>query len=100
MFASLLALVFTAAVTGSCADQEDIWHMMIDRACQGRGYGRKALEKCLEYIRSKPFGDSNRVALTCHEDNRAALGMYCDMGFLPTGQRDDEEIELVLELTT
>ena len=78
----------------------DIWHMMIDRACQGRGYGRKALEKCLEYIRSKPFGDSNRVALTCHEDNRAALGMYCDMGFLPTGQRDDEEIELVLELTT
>ena len=78
----------------------DIWHMMIDRACQGRGYGRKALEKCLEYIRSKPFGDSNRVALTCHEDNRAALGLYARLGFLPTGQRDDEEIELALELTT
>ena len=78
----------------------DIWHMMIDRAHQGRGYGKKALERCLEYIRTKPFGDSNRVALTCHEGNSAALGLYTGLGFLPTGQRDDEEIELALELTT
>ena len=78
----------------------DIWHMMIDRAHQGRGYGKKALERCLEYIRTKPFGDSNRVALTCHEGNSAALGLYASLGFLPTGQRDDEEIELALELTT
>ena len=26
----------------------DIWHMMIDRAFQGRGYGKKAMERCLE----------------------------------------------------
>ena len=78
----------------------DIWHMMIDRAHQGRGYGKKALERCLEYIRTKPFGDSNRVALTCHEGNSAALGLYTGLGFLPTGQRDGEEIELALELTS
>lgn len=78
----------------------DIWHMMIDRAHQGRGYGKKALERCLEYIRTKPFGGSNRVALTCHEGNSAALGLYAGLGFLPTGQRDDEEIELALELTS
>ena len=78
----------------------DIWHMMIDRAHQGRGYGKKALERCLEYIRTKPFGGSNRVALTCHEGNSAALGLYAGLGFLPTGQRDGEEIELALELTT
>ena len=78
----------------------DIWHMMIDRAHQGRGYGKKALEKCLDYIRTKPFGDCSRVALTCHEGNSAALGLYASLGFLPTGQRDDEEIELALELTS
>ena len=73
---------------------------MIDRAHQSRGYGKKALERCLEYIRTKPLGGSNRVALTCHEGNSAALGLYTGLGFLPTGQRDDEEIELALELTT
>ena len=78
----------------------DIWHMMIDRAFQGRGYGKKAMERCLEYIRTKPFGGSGRVALTCHEGNAAALGLYTSLGFLPTGQRDGEEIELALELTT
>ena len=78
----------------------DIWHMMIDRAHQGRGYGKKALERCLEYIRTKPFGSSNRVALTCHVGNSAALGLYTGLGFLPTGQRDGEEIELALELTS
>ena len=57
-------------------------------------------QRCLEFIRTKPFGDSNRVALTCHEGNSAALGLYASLGFLPTGQRDDEEIELALELTT
>ncbi|MGN1016362.1 MAG: GNAT family N-acetyltransferase [Faecousia sp.] len=76
----------------------DIWHMMVDRAHQGRGYGKKALEKCLEYIRTKPFGGSNRVALTCHEENPAALRLYRSLGFEPTGQRDEEEIELALEL--
>ncbi len=78
----------------------NIWHMMIDRAFQGRGYGKKAMERCLEYIRTKPFGGSGRVALTCHEGNAAALGLYTSLGFLPTGQRDGEEIELALELTT
>ena len=78
----------------------DIWHMMIEKSSQGKGYGKKALEQCLAYIRTKPFGDSNRVALTCHEENTAALGLYRSLGFAPTGQRDEEEIELALELTT
>ena len=28
----------------------DIWHMMIDKSYQGRGYAQDALRKCLEYI--------------------------------------------------
>ena len=76
----------------------DIWHMMIDRDFQGRGYGKAALGKCLEYIRTKPFGSSNRVALTCNRDNSAARRLYEAFGFRPTGAEDEDEIELALML--
>ena len=39
----------------------DIWHMMIDESYQKRGYGSAALDRVLDYIKSKPFGSSNRV---------------------------------------
>ena len=76
----------------------DIWHMMIDRDFQGRGYGKAAMGKCLEYIRTKPFGSSNRVALTCNRDNSAARILYEAFGFRPTGAEDEDEIELALML--
>ncbi|MGM9618275.1 MAG: GNAT family N-acetyltransferase [Oscillospiraceae bacterium] len=76
----------------------DIWHMMIDAAQQGKGYGRAALQLVLDYIRQKPFGASNRVALTCNKDNAAALALYRSMGFALTGNQDDDEVELALTL--
>ena len=76
----------------------DIWHMMIDRTDQGCGYAQNALNKCLEYIGMKPFGDSNRVVLTCSKENSAALHIYKKAGFSFTGQQDEEELEMVLYL--
>ena len=76
----------------------NIWHMMIDRREQGRGYGRAAMERALEYIRRKPFGDSDRVLLTCSPENKPALKLYRSMGFAETGRRDEDEIELALTL--
>lgn len=76
----------------------DIWHMMIDEGHQGKGYGSAAMEKVLEYIRTKPFGESNRVVLTCHEANKAALRLYEKVGFVYSGQSFDEEKEMVLYL--
>lgn len=76
----------------------DIWHMMIDASCQHRGYGRAALECTLDYIRSKPFGASSRVTLTCNRENLHALKLYKRMGFAETGAADGEEIELSLTL--
>ena len=72
----------------------DIWHMMIDASRQGKGYGSAALRLVLEYIKTKPFGDSNRVTLTCNKDNQAALKVYHKAGFVETGEGDEEEIEL------
>ena len=77
----------------------DIWHMMIDASMQGRGFGADAIDRVLEYIRTKPFGDSNRIALTCNKENSAARRLYARKGFAPTGVEDEDEIEMVLNLT-
>lgn len=76
----------------------DIWHMMIDVTKQGKGYGTAALRLVLDYIRQKPFGDSDRVALTCNKNNPSALALYRSVGFELTGNEDDDEVELVLML--
>lgn len=72
----------------------DIWHMMIDREEQGQGYGAGALERVFEYVRTRLFGDSNRIALTCNKDNLVARGLYERMGFTATGSVYEDEIEL------
>lgn len=76
----------------------DIWHMMIDVKEQGRGYGKAALREVLSYIATKPFGDSSRVVLTCHQENAPAMHLYESLGFAHTGNIDDGEEELVLNL--
>ncbi len=74
----------------------DIWHMMIDQAEQGHGYGSEALDRVMEYIMTKPFGNSSRVALTCNKDNPIARKLYENKGFSATGNEDEDEIELVM----
>ena len=74
----------------------DIWHMMIDASCQGRGYGKAALGLVLDYIRTKPFGESGRVALTCNKDNETGLKLYRSFGFELTGSEDGDEVEMAL----
>lgn len=76
----------------------DIWHMMIDKSVQGKGYGSDALDKIIDYIRTKPFGTSNRVALTCNKNNPIAQKLYEKKGFSATGNEDEDEIELALML--
>ena len=77
----------------------DIWHMMIDASEQGKGYGGAALGCVLDYIKTKPFGDSDRVALTCNKENPLARKLYESRGFAPTGEEDDDEIEMARMLS-
>ena len=52
----------------------------------------------MDYIRTKPFGDSDRIALTCNKGNSIARKLYENKGFSATGVEDEDEIELVLEV--
>ena len=74
----------------------DIWHMMIDESAQGKGYGGEALDRVIEYIKTKPFGDSGRIALTCNKNNAIAMKLYESRGFSATGAEDGDEIELAM----
>ena len=76
----------------------DIWHMIIDEAQQKKGYGSAALDLVLDYIKTKPFGSSDRVTLTCNKDNIGAMKIYKNKGFAETGEEDEDEIELSLNL--
>ena len=74
----------------------DIWHMMIDESMQGHGFGSEALDRVIEYIRTKPFGNSGRIALTCNKNNPIARKLYESKGFSTTGVEDDDETELAM----
>ncbi len=76
----------------------DVWHMMIDASEQGRGYGSEALDRIIAYIRTKPFGDSDRIALTCNKNNTSARKLYERKGFSATGVEDEDEIELAMDV--
>ncbi len=74
----------------------DIRHMMIDESVQGHGFGSAALDRVIDYIRTKPFGKSSRIALTCNKNNPVARKMYESKGFAATGVEDEDEIEMAL----
>lgn len=74
----------------------NIWHMMIDEKHQGKGYGTESVKLCINYIKSKPFGESNDIVLTCNMNNSRAIHIYEKLGFKDTGERDDEEIVMKL----
>lgn len=76
----------------------NIWHFMIDAAHQRKGYGKAALAQVIRYIKTKPFGPSGTVLLTCSPENQAAYALYTDFGFCPTGRCDGKEQELCLKL--
>lgn len=78
-------------------DEEEtynIWHLMIDQQFQGKGYGKGAMQEALAYIRTKPFGISDTVLMTCNPENEIAYHLYQQLGFRETGRRDEEEVEL------
>ena len=76
----------------------NIWHMMIDEKYQDNGYGTEAMKLCIDYIKSKPFGMSDTIVLTCNIDNLSAIHIYEKFGFKDTGERDEDEIIMKLEI--
>ena len=76
----------------------NIWHMMIDSAFQGNGYGKGAMREVLKFIGLEPLGSSKTILITCNPQNEVAYRLYRRIGFTETGRRDDDELELGMTL--
>ncbi|WP_308405448.1 GNAT family N-acetyltransferase [Streptomyces tardus] len=68
--------------------------VMVDAECQGDGVGRAALRLLLRLLAERP--DCREIRLTYHPANRAADRLYPSLGFVPTGEWEDDEQVVVL----
>ena len=75
-----------------------VCRLMIDKKYQGRGYGKKAMEKALDFIRTQPSGKADAVLLSYEPENNIAAGLYKSMGFKETGVIEYGEVIVKLDL--
>lgn len=80
-------------------DVYDLWRFMIDEKHQGKGYGRASLMKAIDLIRTFPHGEASKVYLSYVPGNDTGSSLYESVGFKATGEIDDGEIVMVLDLT-
>ena len=76
-------------------DRYWLWRFMIDEKVQGQGYGTAALYMIIQYF--KDHG-ANNIRLSTKETNTKALSLYHKAGFHDTGEMNDGEIVLQLDL--
>ncbi|MCR5733993.1 MAG: GNAT family N-acetyltransferase [Lachnospiraceae bacterium] len=76
-------------------DRYWLWRLMIDEASQNKGYGKAALQLIIDYFREN---GANNIRLSTKDTNTNALSMYRGAGFYETGEMNDEEIVLQLDL--
>lgn len=73
-----------------------LWRYMIDARYQKLGFGRRALEHVIAYVRTLPRAET--LTLGCVEGKGSALGFYQSMGFQSTGAYEHGEAIMELAL--
>ena len=73
-----------------------LWRLMIAGPYQGKGYGRKATELLVEYVKTRPGARELWTSYVPIEGGPERF--YRKMGFEPTGEVDDGEIVVRLTL--
>ncbi len=76
----------------------NLWRFMIGERYQGKGYGREAMKRVLEFIASEPCGPAEYCWLSYEPGNAAAKALYQSFGFRETGEQDGDEIIAALKL--
>ena len=76
-------------------DDEDayhVWRFMIDYRYQGKGYGKEAMEKIIDFILTYPHGNASVIFLSYDPDNDVARKLYASFGFVETGEIEHGEL--------
>jgi diamine N-acetyltransferase len=72
-----------------------LWRFMIAGPYQGKGYGKRALEILIRHLKAT---GAPLLYTSCEQGEGSPEGFYRKLGFIPTGNYLDTEIELVLKL--
>lgn len=75
-----------------------LWRFMIDEQYQNQGYGKEAMIRILEFVRTFPKGPAEYCWLSYEPDNIVAKKLYERFGFHETGEMCGDEIVAVLKL--
>jgi len=75
-----------------------ISRLMIDKKYQGKGFGRKGMEKVLAFLKTFPQGEAGSIYLSYGPVNTVAAKFYASLGFVETGQVVDGETVARLKL--
>ena len=67
-----------------------LWRFMIDGRYQGRGYGRAAIGRLVDHVRTRPGATELKVSWVPAEGGPEAF--YRSLGFEPTGEEDGGEV--------
>lgn len=68
----------------------NLWRLMVADGFQGRGYGRRAVELLIDYVRSRPGATALTTSWVPGE--RGPAEFYRKLGFVPTGEMDGGEV--------
>jgi diamine N-acetyltransferase len=73
-----------------------LWRYMIDARYQELGFGKRAMDLLVEYVRSRP--GARELALSCHPGQDGPEPFYRHYGFRLTGRMLGNEAEMRIEL--
>lgn len=79
-------------------DNYCILRLMIGEQYQRKGYGREAMVKILDYIRTFPAGTAKHCWIPYESDNIVSKRLYESFGFRDSGEIYNNEPITVLEL--
>ena len=73
-----------------------LWRFMIAKPCQGRGYGAQAIQRLVEYVKTRP--NAKELGVSCELGPGSPEQFYIKQGFVSTGEFLHNELVLKMRL--
>ena len=73
-----------------------LWRLMVDASHQRRGYGRRAVELLIDYVRTRP--NASELLVSYVPGDRSPQALYAGLGFTETGEIHSGEVVMRLSL--
>ncbi len=98
IYAGKAPVGFMMIVDDDTTPEYFLWRFMIAEPHQGRGYGRQAIQRLVEYVKTRP--NATELLVSCGEGEGSPKEFYLKQGFTPTGEVEDDETVLRMMLAT